>query len=183
MPFAPASPTRFIFVGLIHPPGWNLDRTRKGEWIAGSLAFDFWASLPSAVRARGYRGHGTRACLGVCLLQGWRTRTLAHPVRARPRHGSSASGGARRARQAAYPLVGLGDPSLHFNASMSCHQSREGRGRLVAVFRRLPFSVLKGLMPGSSELSLGQAPCLRFRTVRERDDFYIRDPRRGAQPI
>jgi len=36
----------------------------------GRLAFDFWASLPSAGRARGYRCRGTRSCHGLCLLQG-----------------------------------------------------------------------------------------------------------------
>jgi len=84
-------PPRLIFVGVIDSPGWNFGWKTKGRGNLGLLAFDFWASLPSAVRARGCHSHGPRSCLGLCLLQGCGTRIRAF-ARDRPRCGSPASG-------------------------------------------------------------------------------------------
>jgi len=53
-------------------------------------------------------------------------------------------------RHATYPLMGFDDPDGPFDASVSCHRPvlvRDGS----SPPRRLPFSVLKGLMPGRSE--------------------------------
>jgi len=56
----------------------------KSDRPGMSVAFDFWASLPSAVRFRGTSRPRKRSCLGLCLLQGCRALDRASG-RARPR--------------------------------------------------------------------------------------------------
>jgi hypothetical protein len=127
----------------------------------GRLAFDFWASLPSAGRARGCHRRGPRSCHGLCLLQGLRAHVRAS-VRARPRNGSyvSVKAATRSSRRQSAPTFTIRSWASA-NHDRTAHRRR----------RRRPFSVLKGRMPchsGRATRSPGEAPCLRFCTVREK---------------
>jgi len=101
-------------VGVLIEPG-------RDEWIGGS-----WRStsglrsrLRSAPAGIFATEHVPALGFASCRVGGHVTRASA---RARPRFGSSASGSTRRARQAAYPLLGLGDPSHTFRVSVNCHR-------------------------------------------------------------
>jgi len=158
----------------------------KSDRPGMSARFDFWASLPSAVRRRGTRRPRRRSCLGLCLSQGCRTRAASHEDdratgRARPRFRITSLRARARTHTLSvsvpYPLVGFSGSSLR----------RGLPGELAAG----PFSVLMGLMPVRPDpdhaACFRPTPCLRFRTVRERVRCDSRSSsqssRRGAQPI
>jgi hypothetical protein len=145
---------RVVFAPRVRPDLFSSgDRSpRRGPIGRGHcLAFDFWASLPSAIRVPQLTvSHAERSCLGLCLLQGSRAHIRASD-RARPRshHWPPGSRGplfvARNARP--YPLMGLGES-------------------------RRPFSVLRGRCLASLngfEGRYGPTPCMRFCTVREKE--------------